>query len=125
MNFLDTHPDVLEWSSEELIIPYRCPLTNKVRRYYPDFVLTQRNKDGEIERKIVEIKPLKETSPPQKPKTKSQSKRYLTEAATFAKNQAKWEAAIDYCRRNKYTFQIITEKELGITNGVRPLPRIR
>ena len=32
----------------------------------------------------------------------------------YAKNQAKWKAAREFCEDRRYEFKIITEKELGI-----------
>jgi hypothetical protein len=35
--FLDDNPNVLRWSSEEIVIPYVKPTDGKVHRYYPDY----------------------------------------------------------------------------------------
>ena len=40
MRHLDNDTNIIEWSSEEIIIPYRSPLDNKIHRYYPDFKIT-------------------------------------------------------------------------------------
>ena len=112
MSYLDTHQDVIQWSSEELIIPYRSPLDNKVHRYFPDFQVQLRKRDGAIENVVVEIKPAKETKPPvvqNKP-----TKRYLHEVYTWGINSAKWKAAEEFCKDRKWKFMIMTEKELGI-----------
>lgn len=112
MLWLDKHPDVLKWSSEEFFIPYLSPIDGKVHRYYPDFKVKQRNKDGIIETVVVEVKPEKQTKEPvvQKRKTKS----YLTEVYTWGVNQAKWKAAKNYCADRQWKFQILTEHDLGI-----------
>ena len=34
MKYLDCTPSVLEWNSEEIIIPYLSPIDNKFHRYY-------------------------------------------------------------------------------------------
>jgi hypothetical protein len=68
MMWLDTHPDVLEWSSEEIIIPYRSPIDGKVHRYFPDFYVRKKNKDGKIETILVEVKPYAQTQEPKKQK---------------------------------------------------------
>ena len=57
------------------------------------------------------IKPIKQTKPPDKSKSK---KRYLFEAHTYAKNQAKWDAAKKYCKKRQAEFLVFTEKELGL-----------
>jgi hypothetical protein len=38
----------------------------------------------------------------------------MYEALEYAKNQAKWKAAKDFCADRKWEFQVMTEKELGI-----------
>ena len=58
---------------------------------------------------LVEIKPAKETKPPRAAK---KTRRYLTEALTYVKNQSKWKAAQDFARDNGATFQIWTEDTL-------------
>ena len=37
MRYLDKHPHVTRWNSEEIIIPYRSPIDGKMHRYFPDF----------------------------------------------------------------------------------------
>ena len=34
MKYCDSNPSILEWSSEEIVIPYRG-LDKKIHRYYP------------------------------------------------------------------------------------------
>lgn len=104
----DKNPSIVKWSSEETIIPYRCPTDQKIHRYFVDFKIVL--KDGRTY--LVEVKPLKQLSPPEFPGRKTQ--RYLTESLTFMKNQAKWEAAKNYCKDRGWEFKIITEKELGL-----------
>ena len=36
-NWCDKNPAIVKWSSEETIIPYRCPTDNKIHRYFVDF----------------------------------------------------------------------------------------
>jgi hypothetical protein len=111
MRFLDEHVDILEWGSEEIVIPYRSPIDGKARRYFPDFILKKRTLDGEIITELVEIKPASQTQMPRKT-TKKSPRRLTEETMTFAINKAKWNAAEAYCRKHKYKFRIITEKEL-------------
>ena len=66
---------------------------------------------GSISKKIIEIKPKKQTVPPKKPK-KKRSKRFLTESKTYVTNCSKWEAAKKYCQKRKWIFQILTEDHL-------------
>jgi hypothetical protein len=112
MSYLDSHPDVVQWSSEEFCIPYRSPMDNRVHRYYPDFKVKKRNSDGSFETMVVEIKPLHQSIPPERGnKTK---KRYFNEVMTYGINDAKWRAATQYCEERKWKFMVMTEKELGI-----------
>lgn len=112
MNYLDAHPDVLEWSSEEFFIPYKSPVDGQYHRYFPDFWIRQRNKDGIEETLVVEIKPKKQTEPPAVQTRKT--KRYITEVMTWGVNSAKWQAATDFCRKKNWKFRILTEQHLGI-----------
>lgn len=112
MNYLDSHPDVLQWASEELIIPYRSPVDGKMHRYFPDFIVRKKNPQGIIETLLVEIKPAQQTKEPVKKKTIN--KAYINEVMTWGINQAKWKAAKEYCEERKWKFLILTEKELNI-----------
>lgn len=112
MTYCDKHPDILKWASEELAIPYRSPVDGKVHRYFPDFLVRKRNRSGQIETVLIEVKPFKQTRPPEK-KSKV-TKRYLAEARTWAINSEKWRAARNYCENKNWKFMIMTENELGI-----------
>lgn len=46
--------------------------------------------------------------------TKRQTKGYIQEAYEYAKNQAKWAAAKEWCADRGYEFKVLTENELGI-----------
>jgi hypothetical protein len=112
MLYLDSKKEVISWASEEIIIPYRSPIDGKIHRYFPDFIVTKINSNGKKETVLIEVKPQKQTIPPE-PKGKI-NKRYLTEVANWGKNEAKWKAAKEYCEDRGWTFHIFTEKELGI-----------
>jgi hypothetical protein len=118
MRYLDIHPKVLQWGSEELIIPYRSPIDNRIHRYFPDFIVKQINKDGRKETILIEVKPKAQTIPPDisKARTKSgrQSPKYINEVKTWGINQAKWEAAEEFCKDRGWKFQIMHEDHLGI-----------
>lgn len=45
----DTNPNILEWASEPLSVPYFDPTTQKKRNYYPDFLIKVINKNDEVE----------------------------------------------------------------------------
>ena len=112
MVWCDDNENVLEWGSEEIVIPYISPLDNRFHRYFPDFYVRARTKTGRTEKFIIEIKPFKQTTPPQKQQRRT--KRYITEVTTYAVNDAKWKAATEYCKYRRWQFKIITEKELKI-----------
>ena len=113
MYYFDHNPSIIEWSSEEIIIPYRDPITGKIRRYFPDFKIKVRTKEGEIKSILIEIKPDYQTKEPKIQKRKT--KRYITEVQTYVTNQAKWKAAVEYCSDRRWDFQILTELHLGFT----------
>ena len=70
MKYLDENPNVIWWSSEELIIPYKNPVDQKIHRYFPDFVVKTKKKDGKVMTYVLEVKPEKQTKKPtQKRKT--------------------------------------------------------
>jgi len=112
MNYCDNNNKIVKWSSEEIIIPYRCPTDNKIHRYFPDFYIKYKDVKGKLHEKVIEVKPAKQVKEPKIQKRKT--KKYLTEVFTYAKNKAKWEAAEDFCKDRKWEFQILTEKELGV-----------
>jgi hypothetical protein len=112
MLYVDSHPDILEWGSEEFFIPYRSPIDGKIHRYFPDFYIKKKDKDGKLQTLVIEIKPLKQTIEPQKQNKKT--KRYINEVMTWGINSSKWKAAKEFCKNRDWQFLILTEKELNI-----------
>lgn len=112
MSHLDKNPSVIQWASEELVIPYFDPTTNRLRRYFPDFVVKTKTKEGIVQTTVFEIKPRNETIEPKKPTNPKRMRRFITEVATWGKNQAKWKAATEFCADRGWKFQILTEAEL-------------
>jgi hypothetical protein len=112
MKKLDLNENILEWSSEEIALPYKSPLDDRIHKYYPDFYVKERLSDGTIKKYIVEIKPKKQTV---EPKIKQRrTKQYIYEVTEWAKNQAKWKAATEFCEDRQWQFKIVTEDDLGI-----------
>ena len=107
----DHNPSILEWSSETTIIPYICPTDNRMHRYFVDFKIKVKSRNG-IKTYLVEIKPDKQTRPPETPKRKT--KQFLNEVMTWGKNQAKWQYAREYCKDRGMEFIILTEHHLGL-----------
>jgi hypothetical protein len=112
MVHLDDNPNVVEWSNEEIVIPYLSPVDNRWHRYFPDFFARIRNRNGLLEAMILEVKPKSQSVPPT-PK-KRITKQYINEVMTWGVNEAKWKAATEYCKDRKWTFKVITEEDLGI-----------
>jgi hypothetical protein len=112
MRWCDNSPNVLKYSSEETVIPYICGTDNRPHRYFVDFRIQIRAKDGSIKTHLVEVKPAGQTIPPKYPG--KQTRRYITETMAFIKNQSKWKYAEEYCKDRGWIFTIITERELGI-----------
>ncbi len=110
--FFDLNPNVLEWSSEETIIPYANPLTGRISRYFVDVYAKMKDKNGEIKKYLIEIKPHSQTLPPVQKNRKTKSLVY--QQAEYVKNQAKWQAATQWCSTKNMTFVILTEKHLGL-----------
>jgi len=112
MNWCDKNSSVLEWGSEEIIIPYRSPLDNKIHRYFVDFYLKINDENNNQKMYLIEVKPLRFTKEPKIPTRKTA--RFISEVKQWGVNLAKWEAATEYCKNRKWEFKIITEKELGL-----------
>ena len=111
MKYLDENPSVIWWASEELPIPYRSPIDNRMHRYFPDFIVKVKRKDGLVMTYILEVKPESQTKMPTQ---KRRTKRFIQEAATYAINQEKWRAADIFCKEHGWQFKILTENDLGL-----------
>ena len=110
MEWCDLNSAIVQWSSETTVIPYICPTDNRKHRYFVDFKVVIKNRDGVVKSYLVEIKPDKQTRPPDPPKRKT--KRFISEVMTWGKNEAKWKAATEYCKDRGIEFIILTEKHL-------------
>lgn len=108
-SWLDLHPDVIYWASEELSIPYFNPVDQKNHRYFPDVIFKVKQKNGSIKVFMIEIKPDRQTKPPVK-KRKTQT--FINESITYAINQSKWKAADKFCQEHGWIFKVITEKDI-------------
>lgn len=110
LKYMDLNENVLKYASEEVIVPYFSPVDKKMHRYFPDFIVQLKQKDGGITTMMVEVKPLKETVPPVAPARQTNS--YRNAVLTYVVNMAKWEAANAFCLNRGWKFQLITEKDL-------------
>jgi hypothetical protein len=112
--YLDENHNIIQWSSEELKIPYISTIDNKVHNYYPDFVFDAKINQNEVKTFIVEIKPKKQTT---KPTPKKNKRAYLNECITYETNRCKWKAAVLFCEDKNWEFKILTEENLFKTNN--------
>jgi hypothetical protein len=111
MRYLDTTDAVLEWNSEEIIIPYLSPIDNRFHRYFTDFYAKIKDSSGNIVKYIIEVKPRSQRKRPRKSNNRI---KYIKEVKTYAVNQAKWEAAELWCKKYGYIFRVLDEIDLGI-----------
>jgi hypothetical protein len=109
MRFCDSNQNVIKWGSENVIIPYISPLDGRAHKYYVDNFVVIKEGD-QVKKYLIEIKPSKQTIPPV---TKYKKKEHLIyEQSMYIKNQAKWQAATEFCKRKGLEFLILTEKHL-------------
>ena len=111
MIYCDQHPSILQWSSEEISVPYISPADKKSHLYFPDFIIKKIDKNGKTKIMMIEIKPFSQVS---KPKSSSRNPKVLKENIRWQINNAKWRAADKFCKKHGWEFKILTEKELNI-----------
>ena len=104
MKFWDSRSDVIRWNSEEITIPYLSPLDNKVHVYYPDFYVELMDKDGVLQKWIVEVKPLHEAD--------AKFAKHERSKSSLEVNNAKWAAAAIYSETRGFKFKVITQRSL-------------
>ena len=114
MNYFDLNENILWWASEEVIVPYKSPVDGRYHRYYPDFVINVRQRDGRTKTLMIEVKPENQKNAPKVRARKT--KKYINEVVTYAVNQAKWDAATEYCNDRMWEFKVLTEKDMGINS---------
>ena len=107
MNFCDNNPNVVNWGSEVLRIPYRNPITKKNTIYIPDFIVSYVDRNGRPHTEVIEIKPLKESV--------MERARSPRDKIMLAINMAKWQAAQAFCANNNMVFRLVTEQQLFAT----------
>ncbi len=87
MVYCDTSSAVIEWGSEEIIIPYLSPKDGRIHRYFPDFYIKVKQADGAIKKMIIEVKPKVQCRPPKEPKRRT--RRWMNEVITYGVHDAK------------------------------------
>ena len=112
MVYCDRNDNIIEWGSEEVIVPYRSPWDGKMHRYFPDFYMKVKQTNGTYKKFIIEVKPKAQCKEPNKtPKRKT--KKWYKQVQTWGINQAKWKSATDYCENRGMEFKILTEDHLN------------
>lgn len=104
LQFFDNNPGITKVLSEEIKIPYWNPVKNKPANYFPDFYIEISDNLGNIQRRLLEIKPKSQVNEQKKESTYAQ--------LTRAVNYAKWQAAQAWCDARGIRFQIITEDQI-------------
>ena len=104
MQFLDAHPNIIQWGSECFKIPYKNPFTGKQTVYIPDFFVVYADKHGNKKAEVIEVKPLKETM--------MESAKSKRDKAFVLLNMAKWQAAAMFCHKHGFNFRILNETEI-------------
>lgn len=112
LRWADRHPSVVQYNSEEIVIPYYSEFDGKWRRYFMDFIIQIRYPDESYRTFLVEIKPESQTHEPIRGRKRDET--YLAEMSTWMVNRDKWNAAREYAQKNGMEFMIMTEYDLGI-----------
>jgi len=105
MKFCDENPNITQWASEAVKIPYRNPLTGKQTIYVPDFFIAYGDKNGRQKVELIEVKPSNQA-------VKEKLGRSKHNQAHWIINQAKWEAARAWCKQQGIAFRIVTEQDI-------------
>jgi hypothetical protein len=111
MIWCDKNTRVLEWGSENVVVPYVSPVDGKIHRYFVDMYVKIKEKDV-VRKYLVEIKPARQTQPP-KPSKRKKTSTVIYENATWQINLAKWEAAKQFAKKYNMDFIIITDQDLA------------
>ena len=112
MVYCDKNDAIIEWGSEEVIVPYLSPMDGKIHRYFPDFYMKVRQADGSTKKFIIEVKPKSQCKQPVK-NPKRRTTKWFNEVKTFAINQAKWKYAREFCEDKGMEFKIFTEDHIN------------
>lgn len=107
MMFCDNNPSIQEWASEPVRIPYRDPLTGKSTVYVPDFLISYIDKNQQKHVELIEIKPKNQTFLENVGKDQYNQAQYI-------KNQAKWAAANQWCKKQGIKFRVISSSDIFV-----------
>jgi len=105
MRLCDEHPNVYQWASEAIKIPYRHPITGKYTIYVPDFFIVYMDKNGKKHAEMIEVKPMSQT-------TMERAGKSIAKKTQVLINHAKWEAAMAYAKQRHIQFRVVSEEQL-------------
>ena len=105
MRLCDEHPNVYQWASESIKIPYRHPFTGKYTVYVPDFFIAYSDRKGKQRAELIEVKPENQSMRENVGKSRHNQAQYI-------QNMAKWEAARAWCKQKGLYFRVISEKDI-------------
>lgn len=108
--YFDINQSILEWSSEEVVVPYINPIDNRQHRYFIDAFVTIKTKSGEIKKVLIELKPYSQTFEP-KPQ-KRITPQFRRRVAEYLINKSKWIAAEKFAESKGYKFMVLTERDI-------------
>lgn len=113
-HYFDTNINVIEWSSESIVIPYFFPIDGKNHRYFPDIYCKVKNREGEEKEFIIEIKPKSQSIPPTTPKRKTSTsmKNFRNAQIIYLQNKYKWDSAKRFCDKKGWEFKVLTEEQI-------------
>lgn len=117
MIFCDDTSSVIQWSSEEVVIPYISPIDGRTHRYFVDFWVKVQSTAGEVREYLIEVKPKAQTKRPEAPKTNRVTKSQILQMKNWLVNSAKWSAARAVCETKGWEFKLLTEDNLFTKTG--------
>jgi hypothetical protein len=104
MMLFDTHPNVIQWASEEIGIPYISPVDNRKHTYYPDFMVRYIDGNNQEHVELIEVKPQSQST--------LEHARSAADKAALNINAAKWDQARKWCKAKGIKFRIVTENNI-------------
>jgi len=116
MYWLDNNVNVIKWNSEGVKIPYYFQMDGKLHFYFVDFYAEILDREGKINKYLIEIKPAKQCELPQPPKRNNikSYKNYRYKMINYQRNQDKWKAAESFCKKYGMIWKIMSERDLGL-----------
>ena len=109
-HWCDHNEDVISWMSEPFSIKYFNLLDKRFHNYFPDFFITMKNGEEQINY-VVEIKPKSQLVKPKPPSRKSKKafENYKYSYETYVKNLCKTDALNKEAVRRNFKVMLLTE----------------